>query len=66
MEKRLIKESVLCYAAHLGSTPIVEALIEKCVGKKFCNENRNISVEISRLSFGLHHHTQSAVLLNFC
>ena len=39
MEKRQIKESVLCYAAHLGSTPVVEALIEKGVGKVFCNEN---------------------------
>ena len=38
-EKRRIKESVLCYAAHLGSTPVVEALIEKGVGKEFSNEN---------------------------
>ena len=38
-KKRRIKESVLCYAAHLGSTPIVEALIQKGVGKKFYNEN---------------------------
>ena len=44
-KKRRIKESVLCYAAHLGSTPVVEALIEKGVGKKCYNENRNISVE---------------------
>ena len=33
MEKRRIKQSVLCYAAHLGSTPIVEAVIQKGVGK---------------------------------
>ena len=32
-EKRRIKESVLCYAAYLGSTPVVEALIQKGVGK---------------------------------
>ena len=44
MEKRRIKESTLCYAAHLGSTPMVEALIEKGVGKEYYNENRNISV----------------------
>ena len=44
-EKRRIKESVLCYAAHLGSTPVVEALTEKGVGKKYCYENCNISVE---------------------
>ena len=44
-KKRRIKQSVLCYAAHLGSTPVVEALIEKGVGKKFYNENRIISVE---------------------
>ena len=45
-KKRRIKESVLCYAAHLESTPVVEALIEKGVGKKYCNENRIISVEV--------------------
>ena len=44
-EKRRIKESVLCYAAYLGSTPVVEALIEKGVGKLYYNENRIISVE---------------------
>ena len=44
-KKRRIKESVLCYAAHLGSTPVVEALIQKGVGKEFSNENRIISVE---------------------
>ena len=43
--KRCIKEIVLCYAAHLGSTPVVEALIEKGVGKKYYNENCIISVE---------------------
>ena len=42
-EKRRIKQSVLCSAAYLGSTPVVEALIEKGVGKKYYNEN--ISVE---------------------
>ena len=45
MEKRRIKESILCYAAHLGSTPVVEALIQNGVGKKYYNENRNIVVE---------------------
>ena len=44
-KKRRIKESVLCYAAHLGSTLVVETLIEKGVGKKYYNQNRNISVE---------------------
>ena len=43
--KRRIKQSVLCYAAYLGSTPMVEALIEKGVGKKYYNENRIVSVE---------------------
>ena len=46
MEKRRIKESTLCYAAYLGSDPVVEALIQNGVGKKYYNENRNISVEI--------------------
>ena len=45
MEKGRIKKSVLCYAAHLGSTPVVEALIQKGVGKECYNENRIISVE---------------------
>ena len=44
-KKRQIKQSVLCYAAYLGSTPVVEALIEKGVGKKYYNENRSMSVE---------------------
>ena len=44
-KKRRIKQSVLCYAAYLGSTPVVEALIEKGVGKKYYNENRIVSVE---------------------
>ena len=44
-KKRRIKESVLCYAAHLGSNPVVEALIEKGVGKKYYNENCSMSVE---------------------
>ena len=45
MEKRQIKESVLCYAAYCGSTPMVEALIQKGVGKEYYNENRSMSVE---------------------
>ena len=45
MEKRQIKQSILCSAAHLGSTLVVETLIEKGVGKKYYNENRIISVE---------------------
>ena len=44
-KKRRIKESTLCYAAYCGSTPVVEALTEKGVGKKYYNENCNISVE---------------------
>ena len=48
MEKRRIEESVLCYAAHLGSTPVVEALIQKGVGENYYNENRNISVKTRR------------------
>ena len=44
-KKRRIRQSVLCYAAHLGSNPMVEALIQKGVGKVFCNENCNIPVE---------------------
>ena len=43
-KKRRIKESVSCYAAYCGSTPVVEALIQKGVGKKFCSENRNIII----------------------
>ena len=42
---RRLLEELLSYAAFLGSTPVVEALIEKGVGKEFFNENRNISVE---------------------
>ena len=41
MEKRQIKESILCYAAYLGSNPVVEALIQKGVGKKYYNENHS-------------------------
>ena len=70
MEKRRIKESILCYAVYCGSTPMVEALILKGVGK---NENHNSSVETGQilvtkmyLSFGPYHHTQSALVLNFC
>ena len=44
-KKRQIKQSVLSYAAHLGSTPVVEALIQKGVGKKYYNDNRIMSVE---------------------
>ena len=44
-KKRRIKQTVLCYAAHLGSNPVVEALIQKGVGKVFCNENCNMPVE---------------------
>ena len=44
-KKRRIKKSVLCYAAYCGSTPVVETLIEKGVGKKYYNKNRIISVE---------------------
>ena len=44
-KKRRIKQSVLCYAAHLGSTLVVEALIQKGVGKKYYNEKCIISVE---------------------
>ena len=44
-KKRQIKQSVLCYAAHLGSTPVVKALIQKGVGKKYYNDNRSMSVE---------------------
>ena len=33
MEKRRIKQSILCSAAYLGSNPMVEALIQKGVGK---------------------------------
>ena len=44
-KKRQIKESVLCYAAYCGSTLVVEALVQKGVGKVFCNENCNMPVE---------------------
>ena len=45
MKKTRIKENTLCYAAHLGSTLVVEALIEKGVGKECYNENCNMPVE---------------------
>ena len=32
-KKRRIKERVFCYAAYCGSNPVVEALIQKGVGK---------------------------------
>ena len=41
-----IEQSVLCFAAYCGSTPVVDALIHNGVGKEFYNENRSISVEI--------------------
>ena len=44
-KKRHIKQSVLCYAAYLGFNPMVEALIQKGVGKVFCNEKCSMSVE---------------------
>ena len=42
---RRLLEKLLSYAAHLGSTPVVETLIQKGVGKEYYNENHNISVE---------------------
>ena len=44
-KKRRIKESVLCYAAYCGSTPVVEALIERGVGKE-CTVMRIISYQL--------------------
>ena len=44
-KKRRIKESVLCYAAYFGSSLMVEALIEKGVGKE-CTVMRIISYRI--------------------
>ena len=47
-KKRRIRRrriSILCYAAYCGSTPVVEALIEKGVGKQYYNENCIISFE---------------------
>ena len=44
-KKRQIKESVLCYAAYCGSTPVVEALIERGVGKE-CTVMRIISYQL--------------------
>ena len=32
--KRRIKERFLCYAAYIGSNPMVEALIQEGVGKE--------------------------------
>ena len=45
MEKRRIKQSVLCYAAYCGSNPVVEALIQKGVGKE-CTVMRIISYQL--------------------
>ena len=42
---RRLLEELLSYAAYCGSTPVVEALIQKGVGKECFNENCNISVE---------------------
>ena len=44
-KKRQIKQSIFCYAAHLGSNPVVEALIQKGVGKECYNKNCNMPVE---------------------
>ena len=44
-EKRRIKQSVLCYAAYCGSNPVVEALIQKGVGKE-CTVMRIISYQL--------------------
>ena len=33
--KRQIRQSVLCYAAFVGSNPVVEAVIQKGVGKEY-------------------------------
>ena len=38
-------QSILCFAAYCGSTPVVEALIHNGVGKVFCNENCNMPIE---------------------
>ena len=45
MEKRRIKQSVLCYAAYCGSNPVVEALIQKGIGKE-CTVMRIISYQL--------------------
>ena len=44
-KKRRIRQSILCYAAYCGSIPVVKALVQKAVGKVFCNENCNMSIE---------------------
>ena len=33
--KRQIRQSVLCYAAFVGFNPVVEAVIQKGVGKEY-------------------------------
>ena len=43
--KRQIKQNVLCYAAYCGSNPVVEALIQKGVGKE-CTVMRIISYQL--------------------
>ena len=42
---RRLLGKLLSYAAFLGSTPVVEALIDLSVGKKYYNESHIISVE---------------------
>ena len=38
MKQLLEEDGVLCYAAFLGSTPVVETLIQKGVGEKiYCS-----------------------------
>ena len=44
-KKRRIKESTLCYAAYLGSNPVVEALIQKGVGKE-CTIMRIVTYQL--------------------
>ena len=43
-KKRRIRQSVLCYAAYLGFNSVVDALIQKGVGKQFYKENSKILV----------------------
>ena len=73
MKERRIKESVLCYAAYLGFNPMVEALIQKGVGKEYYNENHSMSVETGMILvtdvavFHLDHTiTRKMLLLNYC
>ena len=34
-KKRRVRQRVLCYAAFVGSNPVVEAVIQKGVGKEY-------------------------------